>query len=65
MKPRSDIRLLTAIVDDDRTTVKVLLTADGGLAGRLIRKPKLYLDSEMFMQRCPDQGRHDSRSGLD
>ena len=34
--------LLTAIVDDNRGAVKTLLKADGGLATRLIRKPKLY-----------------------
>ena len=39
--------LLTAIVEDDRRAVKALLKADGGLAARLIRKPKLY-DSKIF-----------------
>ncbi len=39
--------LLTAIVDDNRSAVKALLQADGGLATRLIRKPKLY-DSKIF-----------------
>src|SRR5947199_9678903 len=39
--------VLTAIVDDDRKAVKALLEADGGLAARLIRKPKLY-DSKIF-----------------
>ena len=39
--------VLTAIVDDDRRAVKALLEADGGLAARLIRKPKLY-DSKIF-----------------
>ena len=39
--------VLTAIVDDDRRAVKALLKADGGLATRLIRKPKLY-DSKIF-----------------
>ena len=39
--------LLTAIVDDDRRAVKALLKADGGLAARLIRKPKFY-DSKIF-----------------
>src|SRR6184192_1772923 len=34
--------LLTAIVDDDASTVKRLLKADVGLATRLITKPKLY-----------------------
>src|SRR5437016_966093 len=34
--------ILTAIVDDDRRAVATLLKADGGLATRLIRKPKLY-----------------------
>jgi ankyrin repeat protein len=33
---------LTAIVDDDRRAVKALLKTDGGLATRLITKPKLY-----------------------
>ncbi|HMJ91007.1 MAG TPA: ankyrin repeat domain-containing protein [Candidatus Acidoferrum sp.] len=39
--------LLTAILDDDRGTVEALLKADGGLAVRLIRKPKFY-DSKIF-----------------
>ena len=39
--------MLTAIVDDDRKAVKALLEADGGLAARLIRKPKFY-DSKIF-----------------
>jgi hypothetical protein len=39
--------LLTAIVDDHRSAVKALLKADGGLATRLIQKPKLY-DSKIF-----------------
>jgi len=39
--------LLTAIVDDNRSAVNALLQADGGLATRLIRKPKLY-DSKIF-----------------
>src|SRR6266567_8665649 len=39
--------LLSAIVEDDRRAVKALLKADGGLAARLIRKPKLY-DSKIF-----------------
>ena len=39
--------LLKAIVDDDRGAVKALLKADGALAVRLIRKPKLY-DSRIF-----------------
>src|SRR4030095_5268829 len=39
--------VLTAIVDDDRRAVKALLKSDGGLATRLIRKPKLY-DSKIF-----------------
>jgi hypothetical protein len=39
--------VLTAIVDDDRSAVKALLKGDGGLATRLIRKPKLY-DSKIF-----------------
>jgi hypothetical protein len=39
--------VLTAIVDDDRRAVKALLKADGGLAMRLIREPKLY-DSKIF-----------------
>jgi Ankyrin repeats (many copies)/Ankyrin repeat len=39
--------LLKAIVDDDRRAVRALLKADGGLAARLIRKPKLY-DSKIF-----------------
>jgi hypothetical protein len=39
--------LLTAIVDDDHKAVDALLKADGGLARRLIRKPKLY-DSRIF-----------------
>jgi len=39
--------ILTAIVDDNRRAVKTLLKADGGLATRLIRKPKLY-DSKIF-----------------
>ena len=39
--------VLIAIVDDDRRAVKALLKADGGLAARLIRKPKLY-DSKIF-----------------
>src|SRR5438874_8003633 len=34
--------LLTAIVDDNRRAVKTLVKADGGLATRLIGKPKLY-----------------------
>lgn len=37
MKP-----LLTAVVDDDRKAVQELLQADGGLATRLIREPKLH-----------------------
>jgi len=40
-------KVLTAIVDDDRKAVKALLEADGGLAARLIRKPKFY-DSKIF-----------------
>ena len=44
-EPMND--LLTAIVDDDRRGVKALLEADGGLAARLIRKPKFY-DSKIF-----------------
>ena len=39
--------LLRAIVDDNRRAVKALLKMDGGLATRLIRKPKLY-DSKIF-----------------
>src|SRR2546425_12119696 len=39
--------LLRAIVDNDRRAVKTLLKAEGGLATRLIRKPKLY-DSKIF-----------------
>ena len=39
--------ILTAIVDDNRRAVKTLLKAAGGLATRLIRKPKLY-DSKIF-----------------
>jgi Ankyrin repeats (many copies)/Ankyrin repeat len=39
--------VLTAIVDDDRRAVQALLKVDGGLAARLIRKPKLY-DSKIF-----------------
>ena len=39
--------VLTAIVDDDRKAVRALLEADGGLAARLIRKPKFY-DSKIF-----------------
>src|SRR6266567_9427115 len=39
--------LLSAIVEDDRRAVKALLKADGGLAARLIRKPKFY-DSKIF-----------------
>src|SRR6266568_48398 len=39
--------MLTAILDDNRSAVKALLKADGGLATRLIRKPKLY-DSTIF-----------------
>src|SRR6266446_5767141 len=39
--------VLTAIVEDNRTAVKALLKADGGLAARLIRKPKFY-DSKIF-----------------
>jgi len=39
--------VLTAIVDDDRETVRALLKADGGLAARLIGKAKLY-DSKIF-----------------
>src|SRR5439155_26285215 len=34
--------VVRAIIDDDRKAVKALLEADGGLAARLIRKPKLY-----------------------
>jgi len=34
--------LLTAIVDDDLKAVQALLQADGGLAKRLIREPKLH-----------------------
>src|SRR5438477_12288466 len=34
--------LLTAILEDDRSTVKALLKTDSALATRLIRKPKLY-----------------------
>jgi hypothetical protein len=34
--------ILTAIVDDNRRAVETLLKADGGLATRLIQKPKLY-----------------------
>ena len=34
--------LLRAIVEDDRGAVKALLKADGGLATRLIGKPKLH-----------------------
>ena len=34
--------LLTAIVNDDRRAVQTLLKTDGGLAVRLIGKPKLY-----------------------
>ena len=40
-------KLLAAIVDDDRGTVGDLLTADPGLASRLIPSPKLY-DSGIF-----------------
>lgn len=39
--------LLTAIVEDNRRAVKALLKAEGGLAARLIRKPKFY-DSKIF-----------------
>ncbi len=39
--------MLTAIVDDDRETVRALLKADGGLAARLFGKAKLY-DSKIF-----------------
>lgn len=39
--------LLTAIVDDDRSAVKVLLKADAGLATRLSGSAKLY-DSKIF-----------------
>src|SRR5205823_6728960 len=34
--------LLAAIVEDNRSAVTALLKADGGLATRLIQKPKLY-----------------------
>jgi len=40
-------KMLTAIVDDNRRAVKTLLKADGGLATRLIRQPRLY-DSKIF-----------------
>jgi hypothetical protein len=39
--------VLTAIVEDDRKTVRGLLRADEELAVRLIRKPKFY-DSSIF-----------------
>src|SRR5439155_27227916 len=39
--------VVRAIIDDDRKAVKALLEADGGLAARLIRKPKFY-DSKIF-----------------
>src|SRR6266704_3570169 len=39
--------MLTAILDDNRRAVKTLLKADGGLATRLIRQPRLY-DSKIF-----------------
>jgi hypothetical protein len=39
--------LLTAIVNGNRSAVEALLKADGGLARRLIRRPKLY-DSKIF-----------------
>src|SRR5712691_9739026 len=39
--------MLTAIVADNRRAVKTLLKADGGLATRLIRQPRLY-DSKIF-----------------
>ena len=39
--------ILTAIVDDDRATVKALLREDRGLATCLITKPRLY-DSRIF-----------------
>src|SRR6266581_7006381 len=39
--------MLTAILDDNPRAVKTLLKADGGLATRLIRRPRLY-DSKIF-----------------
>ncbi len=39
--------MLTAIVEDNPNAVAALLQADGGLASRLIRKPKLY-DAKIF-----------------
>src|SRR5947207_3963389 len=39
--------MLAAIVEDNCRAVKALLEADGGLAARLIRKPKFY-DSKIF-----------------
>jgi len=40
-------KLLTAILDDDRPTVKTLLKSDPALATRLFEKPKLY-QSKIF-----------------
>lgn len=42
MKTGAMNKLLTAIVDDDRTAVRTLLKADPGLTTRLIAAPKLY-----------------------
>src|SRR6266581_3043811 len=39
--------ILAAIVDDDRATVKAMLTRDLGLAKRRVGKPKLY-ESKIF-----------------
>jgi hypothetical protein len=40
-------RLLSAIVDDDRRAVKALLQEEGGLAARLIGRPRFY-DAKIF-----------------
>ena len=40
-------KLLTAILDDDRSAVETLLNAEAGLATQLIPKPKLY-QSKIF-----------------
>ena len=41
-------RLLKAIVDDDQRAAEQLLKADGGLATRLIRKPRLYVSERVL-----------------
>jgi hypothetical protein len=47
LRPFEMNKMLSAIVDDDASTVERLLKTDAGLASRLVRTPKLY-DSGIF-----------------